>query len=166
MGDITCWAPGSSCLAHSVPTACTVNSGDQFPTVRWMVAQEKPEDQDPSAEPSTPKWVIPALSCSLLAVPMATHLFCTPAPALLSVFGQTTGCKTELNLSVTCSPWPHLFLLLFPTAGDPWRWAVILTITVTKLQSSPWNYLPSRTHLLKQQTLATRAPPQSQAWHS
>lgn len=169
-GDRTCWAPRSSCLVHSVSKPCSVNLGDPFHTVGWMVAQEKPEDQDPSVEPSSSQ--VSHLCAQLFPAGCAHgHSALEHAPArqfqLYSAFlVEPRHAKQKLSFSVTCSPWPHLFLLLFPTAGAPWRWAEILTITITISWAALEFYLPSKTHFLKQKTLATTAPPLSQALYS
>lgn len=168
MGDITCWAPRSSCLAHSVSTACT----EFGRSVSHCQADGGTGKARRSGSLSRTQHSQVSHSCAQLFPAGCAHGHSSlHAPArqfqLYSAFlVKPRGAKQKLNLSVMCSPWPHLLLLPFPTAGAPWRWAEILTITVTKPQSSPWNYLPSKTHLLKQETLATRAAPQSQAWHS
>lgn len=94
------------------------------------MAQEKPEDQDASPEPSSSQ---ASHFCAQLSPAGCVNVHSPPlhAPArhfqLYSAFlAKPRRAKHKLTFSVMCSPWLHLFLLLFPTAGVPWRWAVIL----------------------------------------
>lgn len=95
-----------------------------------MVAQEEPEDQDASPEASRSQvshfcaQLLPAGRVnghSPLLQPPARHFQLHSA-----CLAEPRRAKQKLNLSVMCSPRLHLFLLLFPTAGAPWRWAAIL----------------------------------------
>lgn len=101
-----------------------------FGAVVRMVAQEKPEDQDPSQEPSSSQ--VSHLCAQLLPAARANgHSPLLQAPACqlqlyLAFLVEPRRAKQKLNFSATCSPRPPLLLLLFPTAGVPRRWAGVL----------------------------------------
>lgn len=81
--------------------------------------------------PAAPKWVTSVLSSSLLPVPMATHLSCRLLHASSNFtqhFWSSRGVQNRSSTSPPCAHLglPPLLLLLFPTAGAPSRWAVVL----------------------------------------
>lgn len=67
----------------------------------------------PQQNPALPgeSFLCSAVPCWLCPRPLLSARSCTPVPALLSVFGQATGCKTEAQL--VC----HVLTLASPVAA-------------------------------------------------
>lgn len=133
MGGISCLAPGSSCLACSVSKQSSSDLGDGW---LWCCGADGGTGKARRSGSLTGAQQLPSESLLCSAVPCCPCQWpltspagsCTPAPTLLSVFGQAKVCKTEAQLlchvlNLGLSP---LLLLLFPTAGAPSRWAVVL----------------------------------------
>lgn len=126
MGDITCLAPQTSCLADSLSQLRSLNLGDGW-LLRCRVdggTGKARRSGSPSSSQVSHFWaqLFPA-GCAnghspLLQAP--AHQFRLYWAFLV----KPRHAQQKLNFSVMCSPWPHLFL--FPTAGGSWRWAVIL----------------------------------------
>lgn len=125
MGGIPCLAPGSSCLAHSVSKPSSWNLGDGW---LWRCHVDGGTGKARSSGSLTGTQELSGESLLCSAVPCwpcqwpLTHLSCRflHTSSNLTAFLIEPRCaKQKLNFSAMCSPWPPLFLLLFPTAGAP-----------------------------------------------
>lgn len=103
MGDITCLAPQSSCLAHSVSKPCSLNLGDRS-LLRWRVDGGAGKARRSGSLTGTQQLPSESFLCS--AVPCwlcpwaltSSAGSCTPVPALLGLFSQAKARETAAQL--------------------------------------------------------------------
>lgn len=103
MGDMTCLAPQSSCLAHSVSKACSLNLGD-----RSLLHCQVDSGTGKARRSGCLTWtqqlpsesfLCSAVTCWLCQWPLTSFAgSCPPFPTLLGIFGQAEARKTQAHL--------------------------------------------------------------------
>lgn len=138
MGDITCSAPRSSCLAHSVSKPCSLNLGDWSLSHCWVDGGTGKARRSGcltrTQQLPSESFLCSAVTCWLCQWPLTSFAgSCPPFPTLLGIFGRANAHKTAAHL--LC----HVLTLASPVpAAFPNSWSSLAVGSDFKHGRTPW----------------------------